>query len=145
MAVPKSEPRLIKVLPPFKATASDLVLLENYSLESFKSLHLDSSDLLDDDIKEEYKIRVFYVALKLLEEFYNNLKELSSSTEIFEPILKYLEIIPSDNYPKEIKTCLEVLATALKNGKANKKLKYIMMEAERPKALRLYEPKIEVV
>ncbi|XP_018579917.1 nucleolar protein 14 homolog [Anoplophora glabripennis] len=145
MAVPKSKPKLIKILPPFKATASDLVLLENYSLGSFKSLHLDSKDLVNDDISEEYKVRVLYVALKLLEEFYNNLKELSSSIEIFNPVLRYLDMIPTCNYPREIKTCLEDLTNTLRNGKVNKKLNYIIMAAERPKALRLYEPKIEEV
>lgn len=137
MTVPKNAP--LKVSPSY------LVLLENYSLNSFKSLNLDSKDLLNGDIDEEYKVRVLYVTLKLLEEFYNNLRELSSSTEIFEPILKQLEVIPVSNYSKEVKTCLEVLTNTLKDGKANKKLRYIVMEAERPKALRLYEPKIEVV
>ncbi|KAJ8917757.1 hypothetical protein NQ315_005208 [Exocentrus adspersus] len=144
MAIPKTGVKLVKVLNPFKATASSLVLLENYSLESFKSLKLDSKDLINDDIEEEYKVRVLYTTLKLLEEFYNNLKELSSSNEVFGQVLRYLEMIPTNSYPKEVKTSLEVLTKTLRDSK-NKTLKYIVMQAKKPKALRLYEPKIEPV
>ncbi|KAJ8934163.1 hypothetical protein NQ314_013545 [Rhamnusium bicolor] len=127
MAVPKTGVKLLKVLPPFKSTSSLLVLVENYSLESFKSLQMDSTDLLENEIKEEYKIRVLYNTLKLLEDFYYNIKELSSSSEIFERPLRYLELIPTLNYPKEVQNY------------------YIAMETKKPKALRLYEPKIEEI
>ncbi|KAG5872705.1 hypothetical protein JTB14_008799 [Gonioctena quinquepunctata] len=145
MAIPKTGVKLIKVIPPFKATSNLLVLLENFSLESFESFMMKSEDLQSNDIDEEFKVRVFVNVVKLLEEFHENLKVLPSSVEIFEPLVRYLELLPTTKYPKEVRDIAERLMGSLRGAKSERKLEYIVMEATRPKALRLYEPKIEVV
>ncbi|KAJ8941562.1 hypothetical protein NQ318_011521 [Aromia moschata] len=65
MAIPKTGVKLIKVLPPFKPISSLLVLLENYSLESFDSYQMDGTDLSNTEIKEEYKVKILYNVIKL--------------------------------------------------------------------------------
>ncbi|KAJ8985040.1 hypothetical protein NQ317_016951 [Molorchus minor] len=145
MAIPKSGVRLFKIIPPFKSTSSLLVLLKDYNSESFNSYSLDSRDLLNNEIEEDYKVRVLYNSLKLLQNFYSNFAELSSRIEIFNLPEKFLNKIPTTNYPKEVKELMEDFRKTLKQGKTDCKLEYVFMEAKKPKALRLYEPKIQEV
>nr|XP_023023933.1 nucleolar protein 14 homolog [Leptinotarsa decemlineata] len=145
MAIPKTGVKLIKVIPPFKPTSSILVLLKNFSLKYDKTLLMESTDLIRIDIDEDFKLRTLYNVTKLLEEFHHNLSELPSAVEIFEPVLRYLILIPTTNYPEQVRNVMEKLKTSLKESKIERKLEYIVMEAKRPKALRLYEPKIEEV
>ncbi|KAJ8941561.1 hypothetical protein NQ318_011520 [Aromia moschata] len=56
-----------------------------------------------------------------------------------------MEMIPTSKYPKEIKTAVEDFVNLLDEDRLKRKLDYIVMEAKKPKALRLYEPKIEEV
>ncbi|VEN44312.1 unnamed protein product [Callosobruchus maculatus] len=142
MAIPKSGVKLIKVSRPFKSTCSDLVLLENHSLDLCEDLKMNVTDLFCTRYDEQYKIRIFHNAVKALSEFHNNLEGLPSCCEIFEPVLRYLELIPLQNYPVIVQTIAQDLILTLQKQKENRQLRKIVREAERPKALRLYEPKI---
>ncbi|CAH1996644.1 unnamed protein product [Acanthoscelides obtectus] len=142
MAIPKSGVKLIKVLPPFKSTSSDLVLIGNHSLDLCKDLKMDTTDLFSTCYDDEFKIRIFHNAVKALSEFNENLETLPSCVEIFEPVLKYLEMIPLQNYPVIVQTVAQDLILRLQKQKENRQLRKIVREAEKPKALRLYEPKI---
>lgn len=146
MAIPKGGVKLIKVLPPFKATSSHLVLLENLSSNDSYILKMDCSNLLDLEIIEEnYKIEVLYATIKALENFHTNYQELPSCVEIFNPVLKYLEAIPMDNYPKLVRKVQETFINILRNSRDQRKLPYIVMQTMKPKALKMLEPKIEAV
>nr|CAI5837325.1 unnamed protein product [Callosobruchus analis] len=142
MAIPKSGVKLIKVLPPFKSTCSDLVLLGNHSLDLCEDLKMNVTDLFCTSYDDLYKIRILHNAVKALTEFHNNLETLPSCCEIFEPVLRYLELIPLQNYPVIVQTVVQDLILTLQKQKENRQLQKIVREAERPKALRLYEPKI---
>lgn len=145
MAVPKAGVRLVKVLPPFKATSSDLVLVENMSSKTLPNSKMDCSNLLSMEIEENYKIEVMYASITILEEFHANYQDLPSCVEIFSPILKYLEAIPMNYYPKLVKDAHSGLLKSLRNSRDQQNISYIVMQAMKPKALKMFEPKIEQV
>ncbi|CAH0555497.1 unnamed protein product [Brassicogethes aeneus] len=143
MTIPKTSVKLIKVSPPFKSTSSHLVLVEDKSKKTYDNLKLSSADLLDSsEITEDFQVRAFYNTVKLIEEFVNNLKDLSSNVEIFQGIANYLKLVKVDKYPKVVKEAKLSLEKLLENNRKERKLEFIVMEAKKPKALRLYEPKI---
>ncbi|EFA10489.1 nucleolar protein 14 homolog [Tribolium castaneum] len=140
MAIPKCGVKLIKVNPPFKPTTSSLVLVEKSCEDcDFK---MEASDLERDEINDSFKIRAIYTVLRLVQDFDNNLVSLPSNVEIFNDIRAYLELLPTRNYPKKVADLFESVSQQLKNRKVERKLEYIVLAAKRPKALRLYEPKI---
>ncbi|XP_028129289.2 nucleolar protein 14 homolog [Diabrotica virgifera virgifera] len=145
MAVPKTGVRLLKIPPPFKSTSTHLVLIENFSLEELPSMKLDATDFCEVEITAEYQVRALYNIGKLLEQFLDHYKLLSSHVEIFEKALKYLELIPLSSYPTIVQNSLKQLIDSLKRSKDERKLEYLVMESARPKALRLYEPRIQPV
>lgn len=145
MAIPKSSVRLIKVSKPFCPTTSLLVLSQNSSLDDLDSLKMISSYLVGDEFDEEFKIRILYNTVSVVEKFCEQFAGLSSNVEIFASILKYLLLIPVKNYPLVVRKSIENLIDLLKKLEEGRKLSYIVLAAAKPKALRLYEPKIEEV
>ncbi|XP_072387419.1 nucleolar protein 14 homolog [Diabrotica undecimpunctata] len=145
MAVPKKGVRLLKIPPPFKSTSTHLVLIENFSLEQLPCMKLDGTDFCEVEIAAEFQVRALYNIGKLLEQFLDHYKLLSSHVEMFENVLKYLELIPFSSYPTIVQNSLKQLVDSLKSSKNERKLEYLVMEISRPKALRLYEPRIQPV
>ncbi|KAJ3643381.1 hypothetical protein Zmor_026095 [Zophobas morio] len=144
MAVPKIGVKLIKVNPPFQPTTNSLVLFNDCTSED-SSLKMRLSDLAEEKIDDLFKIRALNTTLKLIEEFDNNFSALPSNLEIFKDILAYMELLPTRNYPQKVCTQFERTSQQLKSRRSDKNLDYVVMPAKRPKALRLYEPKIEEV
>lgn len=142
LAIPKSGVRLIKVLPPFKSTLSLLYLAEKVGADDLK---LQAGDLLNKPIDDSFKIRSIFTTLRLLKDFHANLLHLPSLVEIYEPVLRYLNLIPTENYPETVQNEFEVLKKLLDESISNRQLEFIVIEKKRPKALKLYEPKIEPV
>lgn len=139
MAVPKKGVKLIKVNPPFLPVSSLLVLNEDCSLIDFDlkmSLKSEGNDL---------KISAIYTTLKLIEEYYNHLEKLPSINEIFNDIKVYIELLPTKFYPSEVRRKYDEVRDLLQSGTIKRSLSYIVLEAKKPKALRLYDPKIEEV
>ncbi|KAL3268043.1 hypothetical protein HHI36_007173 [Cryptolaemus montrouzieri] len=141
MAIPKSSVRLIKVIPPFRPISSDLVLLNNQrSLDLTPKMEV--ADLVCGVVTESFKVRSLHATLKMINEFYLNFKNLSSNIEIFETIYNYCKMIDINIYPKIVTNQMENFLKQFESDKEKRELKYIAMEAKKPKALRLYEPKI---
>ncbi|XP_056639893.1 nucleolar protein 14 homolog [Diorhabda sublineata] len=145
MAVPKASVKLLKIPPPFKSTSSHLVLVDNYSSEVFESMKMKTTDFSQQEINGDYQVRVLYTVVKLLEQFLEHYKVLPSNVEIFEPVLKHIQLIPCNYYPEIVQNNLNNLITLLEKIKEERRLTYLVMEISKPKALRLYEPKIQVI
>lgn len=141
MAIPKTSVRILKVLPPFKSLSSDLVLTTNCSSMEITD-KLPISSLVEKELTDHYKILVIYITLKLLRDFIENLKNLLSNVEIFSVVEKYVHQIPMEFYPKEVKAAHKEVCASLTKLESERKLQYLIMEDKKPKALRLYEPKI---
>lgn len=142
MAIPKRGVKLIKVLPPFQAISSHLVLVDNCSSIVLKDFKMDCSEMLGLNIEELFKIKVLYICIRFLEEFHSHYEELPSSVEIFSPVLRYLENIPLTKYPKTVENLHNKVLNLLKTSRDQKKLPHIVMAAIKPKALKMLEPKI---
>ncbi|KAK0092627.1 hypothetical protein PV326_001004 [Microctonus aethiopoides] len=149
LATIKPLPSLPKIVPPFKRVGnfSNLLILE----ESQKSLnielvgaHMKAHDLSSNDIDENFKVRVVLTAINLLDEFKCQLEELEAVYSIFEPILKLLKMNSWKNYPKNVRNHVKQIRNNLEIL-SEKKLEYLIPEKKKPKALRLYEPRIEKV
>lgn len=142
-AIPRNGMKFLKPPPPF-STSYLLVVAKNIEKsEKFESLKMDFSNMLSTDIEEAFKIQILYANLKILGEFYTHLENLPSSVEIFNPALTFLEAIPIANYPELVRSTHEHCISLFKNGRALKQITYIVMQAMKPKALRMLEPKIE--
>lgn len=142
MAVPKQGVKLMKVLPPFQAISSHLVLVDNFSSVSPNDLTMNCSELLGLDINEFFKVKVLYTCIRILEEFQSYYKDLPSSVEIFCSISRYLEAIPMNKYPKVVSNLHNRFLNVLKNSREQQQLHYIVMQAMKPKALKMLDPKI---
>lgn len=141
MAIPKVGVKLIKVNPPFQAT-SNLLVLFNDCRKNNTDLKMQICDLIKEEIDDSFKVRAIYTSLKLIEEFHNNFATIPSNVEIFSDINAYLELLPTRNYPKIVVEQYETVSRQLKTNINERKLEYVVMAALKPKALRLYEPKI---
>lgn len=121
-----------------------LVLVDNFNFQD-DSFNLDVTDLLSKEIDDSFRIRSLCVAVTQLKDFYSNLEKISSKLEIFSYPINYLKLITNVKYPPTVQTKFQDLLDAFENSKNSRQLQYIVMEKKRPKALKLYEPKIEVV
>ncbi|GJQ87328.1 hypothetical protein Trydic_g17376 [Trypoxylus dichotomus] len=144
MAIPKTGVKLIKIFPPFKISCNKLVLCNNCN-ESSMELTMNVGYLLEGEINDEFKIRAIHLGLSLLKEFAANFMSLQSNYEIFIPVLKYLELVPMGNYPKNVQGECANLLEEINTIKKNRCLEYLVAAKQKPKALRLYEPNIEKV
>lgn len=141
--------KTIKGIPPFKRDGvfSNLLQLD----ESMKKYKIDLSkpqmkatDLIEDEIDSDFKIRVFSTTINLIYEFKKQYEELEAAYSIFEPILNMLKCDFIKKYPKNLRKRVKELIGELEAMKS-KKLEFIVREKKKPKALRLYEPRIEKV
>lgn len=93
---------------------------------------------------DEYRIRTFVTAINLLSEFGELCGELDAAWSIFEPISTLLKCGSVKRYPKPVRERVKALIKDLE-GLKDKELEHLAFDKKKPKALRLYEPRIEVV
>lgn len=149
LATPKPPPLLHKVIPPFKhhGDASNLLILEADQKSitiACESACMRAGDLSQTEFDDEFKIRAFVTAINMISEFKKQYEELEAAYVIFEPIIKLLKMNAYESYPKSVKKHARSVRKDLQSL-ADKKLEYIVREKKKPKALRLYEPRIEKV
>lgn len=141
MAIPKTSIKIIKVRPPFKPLSSELVLTKKITYNTLNS-KFNICNLLENSFTDLFKASAFLVTVILLKDFKDNLKELPSVVEIFEEVESYLGQIPVDLYPADVQSECQELCDSFKETRSARKLFHLVLEAKKPKALRLYEPKI---
>lgn len=149
VCLPKPLGKVIKVIPPFKTVGevSNVLVLE----ESHKKLEMEADafklqvrDFIGQDIDDDYKIRTFMTAVNLLCAFVEQCSELDAAFSIFEPILVLLKSSSVKRYPRSVRKNVEILTNKIEELK-QKSLEYLTYEKKKPKALRMYEPRIEVM
>ncbi|EZA57140.1 hypothetical protein DMN91_007127 [Ooceraea biroi] len=133
-----------KTVPPFKAACKVLVT-EGTDVEiDTNGARMFASDLVDDEINDEFRIRAVLTAVNLIKDFKNQLQELEAVHSIFEPVVQLLSSCKFKNYPSNVRRRIREVRKELALLR-NKKLEYIVLEKKRPKPLRMYEPKIVTV
>ncbi|XP_078047540.1 nucleolar protein 14 homolog l(3)07882 [Augochlora pura] len=149
LATPKHLIQGMKMIPPFKkyGDSSNLLVLDSDQTDLDIELNnalMKASDLLEEEMDDEFRVRALITAINMLREFKNHLEELEAVYSIFEPILKLLKLNDFDKYPSNVKTHIKLFRKELKALK-NKKLEYLVVQKKKPKPLRLHEPRIEPV
>jgi nucleolar protein 14 len=93
---------------------------------------------------DSFKLRALHMAVKLLLEFCCHLENLPASYHIFNPVLTTLKQIDVEKYPCFLQEDIQSIILKIEEM-AHKKLHFLVTEKKKPKALRLYEPRIEEV
>lgn len=137
------------MIPPFKTVGeiSNILVLEESQKKSeveTTALKMQVKDLIGQDMDDDFKLRTFHAAINLLCEFVEQCSELDAAYSIFEPILILLKLGSVKRYPKSIKERVDILSSKLEELK-QKSLEYLTYEKKKPKALRMYEPRVEVM
>ncbi|XP_046747875.1 nucleolar protein 14 [Diprion similis] len=149
MGTPKPSVQVIKTIPPFKCIGelSNLLIVDTdqskMKIKPESNVML-ASDLIENEIDDDFRVRTFITAVNLVSEFKTQLEELEAAYPIFEPIVKLLNMNKMSNYPENVKQHVRSILEDL-NTLKDKKLEYITRDKKKPKALRLYEPRIETV
>ncbi|RZF43750.1 hypothetical protein LSTR_LSTR009173 [Laodelphax striatellus] len=123
------------------------LVLETPADSSDVAVRLCCSDLCvdrDAAIDDQFKIRATGVALRLLQVAQDQYAQLPAAKIIFHTASQLIAKFKVTNYPKSVVEIFNKLQISLDKIR-EKDMDYIVNEAKRPKALKLYEPLIEKV
>ncbi|XP_053689392.1 nucleolar protein 14 homolog [Sabethes cyaneus] len=143
MCSPKRIVETIAIIPPFKSSApwNSLLAIDEKSDVGIE-LQLRSEDFLLDYIDEEFKLRALYCSLRMINDICKNQIGLPGSPYISENFLLNLNRIDILSLPTQIDTVLKETVALAKSLKAKSLMRLVAPE-QKPKQLRLLEPKIE--
>lgn len=102
----------------------------------------DLREMLPED--DSFKLRALHTAVKLLLEFCCHLENMSASYHIFKPVLTTLKQLEVVKYPSFLQEDIKSVISKVEKME-QQKLQFLVMEKKKPKALRLYEPRVEEV
>lgn len=102
----------------------------------------DLREMLPED--DGFKLRALHTAVKLLLEFCCHLENMSASYHIFKPVLTTLKQLEVVKYPSFLQEDIKSVISKVEKME-QQKLQFLVMEKKKPKALRLYEPRVEEV
>lgn len=142
MASPLSD---LPVYSPFKKEHKFL-FLQNSAADLEVDLTMLASDFMlkGPKIDDEFRVRSIYCTLKLLHLLAENYEEIAESKLLFTPIKKHLDLLEVKKYPSSVREAYNQLIELLEKIN-DKEMIPLMIEAKKPKALRLYEPSIQPV
>ncbi|XP_069679275.1 nucleolar protein 14 [Periplaneta americana] len=148
MAVPKSCVRMVSVVFPVHiiGRARNLLVLPEHSIDSYEETQLMNIDDLRgiNSEKTNFNIRALHTAVKLLLEFCEHFWNVTSNYIIFNPVAITLKKLDVEKYPSVLIKDIQRLFAKVEE-KRQQKLEFLVLEKKKPKALRLYEPRIEEV
>ncbi|XP_030573691.1 nucleolar protein 14 homolog [Drosophila novamexicana] len=148
MAIPKPQVDQIEIAPPFERDGPFCKLLaipatsESKTLESQK---LQAADLVTHTITLDFKVRALDITLRLVKQiFEEQIGEHTGACFLASPFLPLMELLPFKHYPKHVQQHFAEAKSTLECVAA-KKMKPLAPPDKKPKALRLLEPRFEVV
>lgn len=147
LSIPKRPVEVLKIVPPFQSTGPMSKLLAIADIEEKEKLKeelLKSEDLVLTTFSVDFKIRALNMTLKLIKDIISNLEENIGSNYFATPFLELFERLPLAIYPEFVHTNFKA-AKLILEGVSKKKLTKIVPPEKKPKALRLLEPRIEVI
>ncbi|XP_054725835.1 nucleolar protein 14 homolog [Anastrepha obliqua] len=147
LSIPKRPVEVLKILPPFPTTAPMnklLAIAEINDKETVKEELLQSEDLVLTTFSVDFKIRALNMALKMIKDIISNLEENIGSNYFALPFLELFERLSVDVYPEFVRDNFTAAKIVLERV-SKKKLTKIVPPEKKPKALRLLEPRIEVI
>ncbi|XP_055850814.1 nucleolar protein 14 homolog [Episyrphus balteatus] len=148
MSLPKRAIENLKIVPPFMSTGPFNKLLAIGEKPEEKMLEVDNlltaEDLVTTTISVDFKIRALNSALMLTKDIFDGISENIGSNFLAEPFVPMMERINLDIYPKFVESNYEKTMSTL-SSLVEKPLKKLVPPEKKPKALRLFEPRIETV
>ncbi|XP_036323821.1 nucleolar protein 14 homolog [Rhagoletis pomonella] len=147
LSIPKRPVEVFKIVPPFQSVGPMSKLLAVTEISEKETLIdelLKSEDLVLTAFSLDFKIRALNTALKLIRDIITNIEEHIGSNYFAAPFLHLLERLPVDIYPEFVCENFKAAKIALERVSKKKLIKIVPPE-KKPKALRLLEPRIEVI
>lgn len=108
------------------------------------NLVMTSSDLIRIELDDDFKVRVLATTVGLLNKFIDILQNLEAAQALFKPILEILKLGVLKKHPKQLRELGKQVDEKL-TGLMNQEMEFLVLPKKKPKALKLYEPKIEPV
>ncbi|CAH0390088.1 unnamed protein product [Bemisia tabaci] len=124
-----------------------LVLSESFDKNQLSANKLEITmkavDLSEDsdNFDDNFKLRVLATIFKFITQFAYRYNSLPASPMIFAPIKNSINKLQVEKYPDFLSSLVEECNSALETA-IDKKLEVLTKEKEKPKILKLYEPKI---
>lgn len=147
MTIPKRPIEQLKIIPPFVSVGPFnklLAIAEKPEDESTEDNLLRAEDLVSTTITPDFKIRALNAALRLAKDAFDKISENIGSNFLAEPFIPLMEKIDLSLYPDFVKCSFDEAKSTLL-AIVNKPLKKLTPPEKKPKALRLFEPRIEKV
>lgn len=147
LSIKKKPIEILKIIPPFKSTGptnSILVTSSKMKIKESIKLTMKGTDLVTDEIDDEFKVRALNTALKLSHELFNQSNLNQGMSYLADSFINLLERLELEKYSSEVNEnynkLVKLLSDVLKQPK-----RYIVEKEKRPKILRMMEPKIETI
>ncbi|XP_034484837.1 nucleolar protein 14 homolog [Drosophila innubila] len=148
MAIPKREAEQLEIVPPFERDGLFSKLLAIPATSESKSLgpqQMQAADLVTLSLTLDFKVRALDTALRLIHQVMEELvSEHTGACFLATPFLALLERLPLEPYPEHVHQHYAE-AKSLVERLAAQKMKPLAPPDRKPKALRLLEPRFEVV
>ena len=129
------------IAKPFNKSPEKLLVIENQV--EIENLKINLNDLFKNEIDDVFKNQTMFLMVNLCDIFLDNLKELPSVMEIFNEFFGQLSAIDLDKYSANVKSFVQSVQLKFNHMKNDKRYLLLREKAKKPKALRLYEPRIE--
>ncbi|KRG01533.1 nucleolar protein 14 homolog [Drosophila mojavensis] len=148
MAIPKRQQERVEIAPPFEQDGPFSKLLAIPVTSDTKALQpqkLQPADLVTQTIDVDFKVRALDSTLCLLKQIFDEqMGEHTGACYLAAPFLPLIEQLPMNLYPEHVQQhCAEAKSTL--KSVAEQKMKPLAPPDKKPKALRLLEPRFEMV
>ncbi|XP_017047110.1 nucleolar protein 14 homolog [Drosophila ficusphila] len=147
MSIPKRDVEQLEITPPFERDGPLSKLLALSTDKESKTLEpqqLQAADLVSQTISTDFKVRALDTTLQLIKEALNLVEEHVGSCYLAQPFLRLLSRLPLEFYPDHVHLHHKEV-TELAQKLAEQKMKPLSPAERKTKALRLLEPRFEVV
>lgn len=149
LAVPKQEDALEEIAPPFERDgpfSKLLAIAETAESKALQPQQLQTADLVTHILTLDFKVRAVDATLRLVKQIMEQLlAEQIGACYLASPFLPLLERLPLQAYPEHVKEHYKEAKEALELVAAQKMKPLAPAADKKPKALRLFEPRFEVV
>ncbi|XP_055618841.1 nucleolar protein 14 homolog [Toxorhynchites rutilus septentrionalis] len=139
--------QIVHTIPPFKSSAplNNLLALEKAAgADDSKNLGFTADDFITEKIDLSFKLRALNTTLNLIRNVCQQLNDSIGVQYVTGNFLQNLERIDPDLLPISVKSSLEKTLESVRNL-SSKPMRYLVAAEQKPKYLRLLEPKIETV
>ncbi|KAM8706856.1 hypothetical protein ACLKA7_011023 [Drosophila subpalustris] len=148
MAIPKKDADQLEIVPPFERDglmSKLLAIPATKESKAFGPQQMQASDLVTITLTLDFKVRALDTGLRLIKQIVEELvSEHTGACFLAKPFVALLERLPLEPYPEHVRQH-HAEATAAVQQVAAQKMKPLAPPDRKPKALRLLEPRFEVV